>query len=102
MTTDNAENHAGVTVDDQNYPLADLPGDVQELVTIYQRWETALAEQRLEVFKSEAALRGLSTEIQSRVRAFAKHVVETPAKTPAMDQSIPGHETVAANEPDQP
>jgi hypothetical protein len=65
------ENAPMLTVDGNNYPINALPGDVQELIAAYQGWEKELNTQKLEVFKTEAAMRAVSAEIQNRVRQMA-------------------------------
>lgn len=70
-----------LNVDGVNFPISSLPEDIKDLISIYQNWEVELKNQRVEVFKLEAAIRGVSTEIQSRVRALAvSKTTEDPDK----------------------
>jgi hypothetical protein len=52
----------------KEYPVADLPGDVQNLLGIYAIWEGELKTAKIEVFKLEAAIKGLSSEIEVRLK----------------------------------
>lgn len=57
-------------VDGNKYPVNSLPGDIQEMIATYQTWEQELNQQRLDTFKTEAAMRAVSAEIQSRIRVM--------------------------------
>lgn len=59
-----------ITFNDKTYILEALPQDVQEFIAIHKLWHDELNQQRREVFKLEAALRGLLTEIDVRIKAF--------------------------------
>ena len=57
-------------VDGMNFPIKDLPADLQELISIFQQWEVQLKTQKVESFKTEAAIRAVSSEIQTRIKAL--------------------------------
>ena len=79
MSNDNqtpAENTAPtespmITSNGESYFIDTLPADLQRLVHLYQRWENELHEQQIEVFKTEAAIRGLSAELESRFKELS-------------------------------
>lgn len=60
-----------ITVGDQTFLIADLPPETQRIVNIYRSWEADLDKARIEVFKYEAALRGLTKELEVRVLEYA-------------------------------
>ena len=59
---------ATITFNDKVYVISALPQEVQELINIHQSWSVELGEQRREVFKIEAALRGLLIELETRFK----------------------------------
>ena len=61
-----------ITAGDKTYSIASLPEDVQKLISIYQSWEVELQAARTEVFKLEAAIRGLSSELEGRFKQLAE------------------------------
>ena len=74
----------------KQYPLSQLPPDIRDLINIHQSWEKELVEQRVAVFKTEAAIKALATEVAARTEkleadiAAAKAAEEAPkAKTKA-------------------
>ena len=52
----------------KDYPIASLPADVQNLLAIYGKWDNELKNAKVEVFKLEAALKGISLEIEIRLK----------------------------------
>lgn len=56
----------------EKLPLSSLPKDVQDLFEIHMKWEAELATARVEVFKLEAAIRGLGSEIEHRLTELTK------------------------------
>lgn len=60
-----------VTVDGVNFPIHNLPEDIKELLEVYQGWEAELKTQKVAIFKTEAAIRAVGSEIQTRVRNMA-------------------------------
>jgi len=65
-----------LTVDGQNHAIPSLPADIQELIGYYQSWEGTLKQQRIDAFKTEAAMRSLSSEITNRVKSYAAQLDE--------------------------
>lgn len=63
MTT----NDAIITIGDKKYPLSSLPKEIQDLISVYRRWEMELSDQKVEVFKLEAALKSVGKEINLRI-----------------------------------
>ena len=59
-----------ITAGGNTYSIAGLPEDVQKLIQIYQNWEVELQAARTEVFKLEAAIRGLGIELEGRFKAL--------------------------------
>ena len=51
-------------------PLSEVPQDVSNLIEIYKKWEQDCQTQRLEVYKTEAAMRGLTVEIETRLQGL--------------------------------
>jgi hypothetical protein len=68
-----------ITFNNKTYVAKDLPSDIRELVNIHQKWTVKIGEAREEVFKYEAAIRGLLSELENRFKAF-----DTPAAPPAV------------------
>lgn len=57
-----------LTVNGKDYPLDSLPADIKNLIDVYGRWQGELKEAKIEVFKLEAAVRGVESEIELRIR----------------------------------
>jgi hypothetical protein len=57
-------------MNDKNYPVDSLPQDVKYLLGIYASWESELKTAKVEVFKLEAAIKGISSEIELRIQQF--------------------------------
>lgn len=68
--SDQAQDIPTLTVDGTNFPVHGLPEDIRELISVYQECETTLGQQKKEAFKTEAAMRAISSEIQTRVRSM--------------------------------
>lgn len=51
----------------KDYTVSDLGPDIQNLLDLFGKWEAELKQSKVEVFKLEAALKGLSAEIEHRV-----------------------------------
>ena len=71
-----------VSINGRQYILEHLPKKVQALLQYHTKWEVCLVQQRLEVAKTEAALRDLQREIlteMAQVEALLKS--STPAAT---------------------
>ena len=58
-----------ITVDGEQYLLAQFSTEVQKLVGIHQNWEHKIVEARLEVARSEAAVRDLTRELIAKIQA---------------------------------
>jgi hypothetical protein len=63
-----------ITIDGKERLVSDLPQDLQNIISIYATWEQKLADAKLQVFFVEAAMRGLTAEIEARI----KQVDSTP------------------------
>lgn len=66
-----------ITVNGKTFDIESLPGDIKELIGLYQLWEGELIEARREAFKIEAALKGLTTELDVRLQKFDAAVTAT-------------------------
>lgn len=64
-------NDLRITVDGVQYPVTNLPADIQQIFYIYQEWDQDLTGARKEVFKLESAIRAVSAEIEARIRQHA-------------------------------
>lgn len=58
-----------ITIDGVAYEIDKLSDKVKALITIYSEWGVELKTQRMVVAKSEAALRDLSREIITTIKA---------------------------------
>ena len=65
-----ASTNPAVTFNGKSYELSSLPQDLQDFISIHQTWTGELANSRREVFKIEAALRGLLSEMEIRFKAI--------------------------------
>lgn len=84
MTT--FETPSTITVDGKEYPVSGFGETIQRLVSIHTAWRNDLQKERLDVAKSEAALRALDVELSQAVQAElnpAPAADVTPAVTPA-------------------
>jgi len=57
-----------VTFNDKAYDLESLPQDIKDLINIHQTWNTELVDQRRSVFKTEAAMRSVLNELETRFK----------------------------------
>lgn len=64
------DNDQTLSINGKDHPISSLPSDVQNLLVIFTKWETELKTAKIEVFKLEAAIKGLSAEIELRVKQF--------------------------------
>jgi hypothetical protein len=64
-----------ITFNEKPYVISSLPKELQELIQIHQQWSNDQIKAKLEVFKLDAALRGLISEMETRFSAL-----ETPAE----------------------
>jgi len=74
-----------ITFNNKVYQIGALPADVQELIGIHQSWTNELGGQRREVFKLEAALRGLLSELELRFNAVDAATASTNTVAPTAD-----------------
>jgi len=56
-----------LSLNGKNYPVDSLPSDVKNLLGIYSKWGSELKNAKVEVFKLEAAIKGISAEIELRI-----------------------------------
>jgi hypothetical protein len=87
-----------LTVDDQNHVIAELPKDIQELISYYQSWDQALKTQRIEAYKTEAAMRHLSGEITTRVKLMVADRAGKEAADAAEGEKLKAAATEALTE----
>ena len=57
-------------IGEMTIPLSEVPEDVLNLIEIYKKWEQDCQTQRLEMYKTEAAMRGLTVEIEIRLKGI--------------------------------
>ena len=57
-----------ITIDGKDYPVSQFSETVQRLVAIHTEWRNDLAEERLAVAKTEAAIRALDAELSQTVQ----------------------------------
>jgi hypothetical protein len=69
-----------VSFNDTTYQLSELPAPIKEFIRMHSDWNVELAAQRREVFKTEAALRGLRAELEVRFTAFEAAKIEAAKK----------------------
>ena len=60
-----------LSINGKEHSVQGLPADIQNLLVIYAKWENELKAAKVEVFKLEAAIKGLSAEIELRVQQYA-------------------------------
>lgn len=59
---------AKLEFDGKEYLISELSPELQKLISFYSQWEAELGDAKVEVFKLEAALRGVTTEIEFRLK----------------------------------
>jgi hypothetical protein len=67
-----------ITVDGKEYPIAQFSETVQRLVSIHTSWSTQLVEERLDVAKTEAAIRAVDAELSQLIAAELNPPVAQP------------------------
>lgn len=73
-----------ITVDGVEHQVSDFSETVQRLVSIHTSWRGDLADERLAVAKTEAAIRGVDAELAQLVGAELKAKAEpAPEAAPA-------------------
>lgn len=58
-----------ITIEGKQYEVETLSDRVKQLISIHQKWDAAAGEQKLELAKSEAAIRDITREIVNAVRS---------------------------------
>ena len=58
-----------ITVKDKQYLLSSLPEDVKALIAVWQECNQELALQQRQIFKTQAAIKAITLEIEDRVEA---------------------------------
>lgn len=74
-----------ITVDGVEHEVEKFSDKVKQLVGIHTRWRTELLDARLEVAKTEAAIRSVEAELSQNVAAELNPEVPE-AETPAAEQ----------------
>ena len=62
-----SQEEPSITYKGATIPLSALPKDITDLLDLHTKWEGELSAARVEVFKLEAAIRGLGSEIDHRL-----------------------------------
>lgn len=79
-----------ISIKDKQYVMSKLPKEVQDLISVYKLWESELTSQKVEVFKTEAALKSVSKEIEIRMEAHELRVAPGPKAPPRPNQAEVG------------
>jgi hypothetical protein len=74
-----------VTFNDKVYDLEGLPQEVKDLINIHQMWNTELVEQRRNVFKTEAAMRSVLNELETRFKQVDTDAAPVAEVAPAVE-----------------
>ncbi len=61
-----------LTIDDMTYEVSTLPEDIQAMLAMYQALLADKEKAQFELNKCEAAIRGISTEITTKVRLLKR------------------------------
>ena len=72
-----------LNVDGTPHVVADLPDNVQRMVEIYNHWRQEEMDAKLELMRTESAMRHLSNEIIQSVRVHLAPPEEAAAEAPA-------------------
>ncbi|MBT4972084.1 MAG: hypothetical protein HOM84_06020 [Thiotrichales bacterium] len=67
-----SEKESTITIEDKEYKFGDLTEQQQSLVSIYRTWSKELNDLRLDVAKTESALRDLTREITASMEEEAE------------------------------
>lgn len=57
-------------IDGKTYPVANLSHEIQDMLALYQRWETERNEAQLEADKCHAAMQSIQNEIAQRIHGM--------------------------------
>lgn len=77
------EKPLNLTVDGVDYPVASFNETIQRLVEIHTVWRQELADERLALTKTEAAIRAVDQELAQLVAAELTKKNEVAAESPA-------------------
>lgn len=66
-----------ITVDGVQYDLTLFSDEVKKLIAIHQNWEQKVVDARLEVARSEAAVRDLTRELINKIKTELAANAET-------------------------
>lgn len=80
QTIDLPEN---LVINDTQYPLEQFSENVKKLVVIHTQWRRELAEERLALTKTEAAIRNLDLELTQLVMKELEEAKKTEEPTAA-------------------
>ena len=58
-----------ITVDQKEFDVEQFSDGVKQLIAIMNTWQSQLADERLAVAKTEAALRSLNQELSAAIKA---------------------------------
>lgn len=72
-----------LTIDGVPHVVKELPETVQQLVAIYNDWRQEESDAKMEMLKCQAAIRDLSNEISSIIRAQAQEKQQSSTPTPS-------------------
>lgn len=59
-----------ITIGEKTIEVESLPPEIKQFLAIYSAWEDELSAAKVEVFKLEAAIKGLSQEIEIRLKSI--------------------------------
>jgi hypothetical protein len=63
-----------LTIGDFSLPISQYPEEIVRLYSLHIKWKEELEEKKLDVFKQEAAIRGIESEIMFRVEQLKESV----------------------------
>ena len=66
------ETEPSITFRGKTIPISALPKEITDLLDVHGKWEEELSHAKIEVFKLEAAIRGISIEIDHRLTELTK------------------------------
>ncbi len=75
------EQEAVIVYEGTPIKVASLPKEIQNYINCFSTWERELQAARIEVFKLEAAIRGITAEVNARIGLHLN-----PPKPPAKDE----------------
>lgn len=88
-----------ITIDGTEHQVSSFSETVQRLVEIHTTWRNDLTVERLDVAKTEAAIRGLDTELSGLV---AKELADKAAADAAATAAVVTEVPAAANDAQAP